>query len=191
MVSQGIPMVLSGDEMGNSQQGNNNAYCQDNEIAWLDWNNLEKNADIFRYFKQIIKFRRMHKVLRYEDHLSHSDYRNLGYPDFSWHGVKAWKPKCGYNNLTAAFMLNGQYVVSEASPEETPDDFIYVAMNMHWEMHGFELPLLPQGKTWHVFANTGMAAPEDIFEPDEEPIIENQHEVLVGPRSIIVLVGKG
>ena len=133
----------------------------------------------------------MHKVLRYEDHLSHSDYRNLGYPDFSWHGVKAWKPECGYNNLTAAFMLNGQYVVSEASPEETPDDFIYVAMNMHWEMHGFELPLLPQGKTWHVFANTGMAAPEDIFEPDEEPIIENQHEVLVGPRSIIVLVGKG
>ena len=65
MVSQGIPMVLSGDEMGNSQQGNNNAYCQDNEIAWLDWNNLEKNADIFRYFKQMIKFRRLHRVLRY------------------------------------------------------------------------------------------------------------------------------
>ena len=83
MVSQGIPMVLSGDEMGNSQQGNNNAYCQDNEIAWLDWNDLEKNADIFRYFKQMIQFRRQHKVLRYEDNLHHTDYRNLGYPDFS------------------------------------------------------------------------------------------------------------
>ena len=112
MVSQGIPMVLSGDEMGNSQKGNNNAYCQDNEIAWLDWNNLEKNADIFRYFKQMIRFRRTHQVLRYEEHLRHQDYRNLGYPDFSWHGTKAWQPECGHNNLTLAFMLNGQYAAN-------------------------------------------------------------------------------
>ena len=186
MVSQGIPMVLSGDEMGNSQQGNNNAYCQDNEIAWLDWNNLEKNADIFRYFKQIIKFRRLHKVLRYEEHLSHNDYRNLGYPDFSWHGVKAWQPDCGYNNLTAAFMLNGRY----AETNGTPDDFIYVAMNMHWEMHGFELPQLPEGMVWHVFANTGMESPADIAEPGKEPLIDSQKEILIGPRSIIILVGK-
>jgi glycogen operon protein len=187
MMSQGIPMVLSGDEMGNSQQGNNNAYCQDNEMAWLDWNNLEKNADIFRYFKQIIKFRRQHKVLRYEDHLRHQDYQGLGYPDFSWHGVKAWQPESGYNNLTVAFMLNGQY----APTDGVPDDFIYVAMNMHWEMHGFEPPQLPDGMAWHVFANTGMPSPDDIFEPDKEPLTENQHEVLVGPRSIIILVGRG
>ena len=183
MVSQGIPMVLSGDEMGNSQQGNNNAYCQDNEIAWLDWNNLEKNADIFRYFKQMIRFRRQHKVLRYEDHLRHQDYLNLGYPDFSWHGVKAWHPENGYNNLTLAFMLNGRYADN--------DDFIYVAMNMHWEMHGFELPQLPDGLAWHVFANTGVETPNDIHEPGEEPLIESNHEVLVGPRSIMVLVGRG
>ena len=188
MVSQGIPMVLSGDEMGNSQKGNNNAYCQDNEIAWLDWNNLEKNADIFRYFKQMIRFRRRHQVLRYEEHLRHQDYRNLGYPDFSWHGTKAWQPECGHNNLTLAFMLNGQYVANTA--EAHPDDFIYVAMNMHWEMHGFELPQLPEGMAWHVFANTGMESPQDIFEPGEEPLTDNQHEVLVGPRSIIILVGK-
>ena len=186
MVSQGIPMVLSGDEIGNSQQGNNNAYCQDNEIAWLDWNNLEKNADIFRFFRRMILFRRLHKVLRYEDHLSHSDFRNLGYPDFSWHGVRAWQPETGHNNLTVAFMLNGLY----AETDGEADDFIYVAINMHWEMHGFELPMLPQGKVWHVFANTGMNAPEDIFEPGQEPVIDNQHEVLVGPRSIIILVGK-
>ena len=186
MVSQGIPMVLSGDEMGNSQQGNNNAYCQDNEIAWLDWNDLEKNADIFRYFKQIIKFRRHHQVLRYEEHLAHSDYLGLGYPDFSWHGVKAWQPETGHNNLTAAFMLNGQY----AKTDGVPDDFIYVAMNMHWEMHGFELPQLPEGMNWYVFAHTGMEPPDDIAELGEEPLTENQHEILVGPRSIMILVGK-
>jgi glycogen operon protein len=186
MVSQGIPMILSGDEMGNSQKGNNNAYCQDNEIAWLDWNDLERNADIFRYFRKIIKFRRMHKVLRYEDNLRHQDYLGHGYPDFSWHGVKAWQPESGHENLTLAFMLNGRY----AETDGVPDDFIYVAMNMHWEMHGFELPQLPQGMAWHVFANTGMATPYDIFEPGEEPVVENQNEVLVGPRSIIVLVGR-
>ena len=168
MTSQGIPMVLSGDEMGNTQRGNNNAYCQDNEIAWLDWNNLEKNADLFNFY------------------LCHSDYRNLGYPDFSWHGVKAWQPWTGYNNLTLAFMLNGQY----ADQDGTPDDFIYVAMNMHWEMHGFELPQLPEDYKWHVFANTEMAPPDDICEPGEEPLVESQDEVLVGGRSIMVLVGK-
>ena len=189
MVSQGIPMVLSGDEMGNSQQGNNNAYCQDNEVAWLDWNNLETNADLFRYFKRIIQFRLLHKVLRYEEHLQHSDYLGLGYPDFSWHGVKAWHPETGHNNLTVAFMLNGQYAATPVVGG-SPDDFIYVAMNMHWEMHGFELPQLPDGMAWHVFANTGVPSPDDISEPGEEPLIENQQEVLVGPRSIIILVGK-
>ena len=83
-------------------------------------------------------------------------------------------------------MLNGLY----AETDGEADDFIYVAINMHWEMHGFELPMLPQGKVWHVFTNTGMNAPEDIFEPGQEPVIDNQHEVLVGPRSIIILVGK-
>ena len=130
----------------------------------------------------MIQFRRQHKVLRYEDHLSHSDYLGLGYPDFSWHGVKAWQPDAGYNNLTAAFTLNGQYADN--------DDFIYVAMNMHWEMHGFELPQLPEGMVWYVFANTGMDTPDDIVEPGAEPLIDCQREVLVGPRSIIVLVGK-
>ena len=179
-------MILSGDEMGNTQYGNNNAYCQDNEIGWLDWNNLEKNADIYNYFRKIIRFRQMHKALRFEYHFGHCDYRNLGYPDFSWHGVKAWHPECGYNNLTAAFMINGCY----AETDGVPDDFIYVAMNMHWDMHGFELPQLPEGFAWHVFANTEMPSPDDICEPGEECLIENQHEILVGPRSIMILVGK-
>ena len=186
MVSQGIPMILSGDEMGNTQYGNNNAYCQDNEIGWLDWTNLQKNEDIYNYFRKIIRFRQAHKALRFEYHFGHCDYRNLGYPDFSWHGVKAWRPDTGYNNLTAAFMLNGRY----AETDGVPDDFIYVAMNMHWDMHGFELPQLPEGMAWHVFANTEMAAPDDICEPGEECMIENQQEILVGPRSIMILVGK-
>jgi glycogen operon protein len=128
-------------------------------------------------------------VLRYDEHLRHQDYLNLGYPDFSWHGVKAWQPETGHNNLTVAFMLNGHYAAAPAVVGSA-DDFIYVAMNMHWEMHGFELPQLPDGLAWHVFANTGMPSPADICAPGEEPLIESQHEVLVGPRSIMILVGK-
>lgn len=186
MVSQGIPMILSGDEMGNTQFGNNNAYCQDNEIGWIDWKNLDKNSDLFNYFQKIICFRLSHKVFRNEYHLGYCDYRNLGYPDFSWHGVKAWQPWTGYNNLTIAFMLNGQY----ADTDGVPDDFIYVAINMHWEMHGFELPQLPEDMAWHVFANTACAKPDDIHEPGKEVLLDNQGEVLVGDRSIMVLVGK-
>jgi glycogen operon protein len=78
-------------------------------------------------------------------------------------------------------MLNGQYA---------NDDFIYVAMNMHWEMHVFELPQLPDKMTWHVFANTGMESPDDISEPGKEPLTESQSEILVGPRSVMVLVGR-
>lgn len=74
--------------------------------------------------------------------------------------------------------------------DRSADEFIYVAMNMHWEMHGFTLPQLPPNMAWFVFANTGMAAPEDIFEPGMEPILKNQREVLVGARSIIILVGR-
>ena len=83
-------------------------------------------------------------------------------------------------------MLNGRYAPTDGKP----DDFIYVAINMHWEMHGFELPQLPQDMAWHVFANTGVLTPQDIFEPGKEPLVESQHEVLVGPRSIIILVGR-
>lgn len=186
MVSQGIPMILSGDEMGNTQWGNNNAYCQDNEIGWIDWNDLQKNADLFRFYQCIIRFRRQHKALRSEYHFGHCDYRGLGYPDFSWHGVQAWHPETGYNNLTAAFLLNGRY----AETDGVSDDFIYVAMNMHWEMHGFELPQLPEGMAWYVFANTAMSVPYDICNPGEEYILDNQNEILVGDRSIMILVGK-
>lgn len=186
MVSQGIPMILSGDEMGNTQFGNNNAYCQDNKIGWLNWDNLEKNVDLYNYFQKIIAFRKQHKVLRHEYHLGYCDYKNTGYPDISWHGVKAWIPDATYNNLTIAFMLNGCY----AETDGVPDDFVYVAMNMHWEMHGFELPQLPEGKFWHIFANTDVAAPFDIVEPGAEILMDNQHEVLVGARSVVILVGK-
>ncbi|MFM7427038.1 MAG: glycogen debranching protein GlgX, partial [Elainella sp.] len=86
MVSQGVPMLLMGDEMGRSQNGNNNTYCHDSELNWLDWNLLRVNAAFFRFVKNCIAFRHRHPVLRNREYFRHEDYLHVGYPDISWHG---------------------------------------------------------------------------------------------------------
>jgi len=185
LVSQGTPMILAGDEMGKTQGGNNNAYCQDNETSWLDWRLLDKNAELHDYFKSIIHFRKAHPALRSCHHFGSNASPN-GYPDISWHGTEAWSCDASPESRALAFLLNGENVKGGTAN----DSFIYVALNMHWEMRGFRLPQLPEGLTWHVAANTDMPAPEDIFEPGEEKRIGDQSEFLVGPRSVVVLIGK-
>jgi len=186
LVSQGTPMVLAGDEFGNTQWGNNNAYCQDNEISWIDWSLLAKNAEIFQFFKKMIAFRMGHPVLRNRGHFRNCDYVGSGYPDISWHGAKAWYADWSGNSRLLAFMLCGRH----AKGGTANDNSIYVAMNMHWEMHGFELPRLPANMSWHVFANTDTHPPQDIWTPGEEKKLGNQSEFLVGPRSVVILVAK-
>jgi glycogen operon protein len=184
MLSRGIPMLLSGDEFGNTQFGNNNAYCQDNQISWLNWDNLKEHGDIFEFTKKLIAFRKDHPVLR----VSHFDsyYTETGYPEISWHGVESWNLDYNASTLTLAVMFCGP--ASKYGTEE--DEYIYIAMNLHWEMHGFELPQLPGDKEWHLAMNTDMPSPEDAWGNGEEVYMENQDEVLVGARSVVVLIGK-
>jgi len=186
MISQGIPMILAGDEIGNTQFGNNNAYCQDNEISWLNWDDKETNIDIFNYFKKIIAFHKAHPVLRNSIHFTHQDYVGSGTPDISFHGTKAWCQDISGTSRLLAVMFCGKH----ARGGTVHDDSIYVAMNMHWEMHGFELPKLPAGMNWYVFANTDVEPPFDIWEVGEEKLLDNQYEFLVGARSMVILVGK-
>ena len=98
LLSRGIPMILSGDELGNTQFGNNNAYCQDNEISWINWDDLKKNNEIFIFFKKMIAFRLAHPVLRGKKHFQERDYMQSGYPDISFHGEKAWYVDWGKKN---------------------------------------------------------------------------------------------
>ncbi|MGB5687355.1 MAG: alpha-amylase family glycosyl hydrolase, partial [Candidatus Electrothrix sp.] len=184
MVSQGVPMILQGDEVGSTKYGNNNTYCHDNELNWLDWSLTEKNSELLRFFKLIIAFRHAHPILRHRHHLSNQDWKGTGYADITWHGTQAWN--ADWNGNVVAFMLNGQYV----EEGDKADDFIYVAMNMHWDALPFELPVLPPEYQWSLSVNTGMAVPEDIFSPGGEPVIEDQRSVLIGGRSIIILVGR-
>jgi isoamylase len=184
LVSQGVPMILMGDEIGRTQSGNNNTYCHDNELNWLDWRLLDSNAHLFRFTQKCISFRHSHPVLRGREHLRGQDFLGSGYPDISWHGTRAWEPDWSGNAL--AFLLCGRY----ARGGSTSDDFIYVAMNMHWETLPFELPGLPVGLKWHVFANTSVPSPEDVHDPGQEPLLTEQQCFLVGARSVAILVGR-
>jgi glycogen operon protein len=186
MVSQGVPMILMGDEVGRTQGGNNNTYCHDSDLNWLDWSLLEANAPLFRFFKNCLAFRHAHPVLRGKTHLRNHDYLGSGYADITWHGVKAWNADWSGTSRTLAFMLCGRH----AKAGSAVDDYIYVALNMYWEPLSFELPGLPRGLNWHMFANTGALSPGDSWEPGTEPVLENQHNFLVSDRSALILVGK-
>ncbi|MEM7110986.1 MAG: glycogen debranching protein GlgX [Chloroflexota bacterium] len=186
LMSQGVPLILMGDEVGHSKDGNNNTYCQDNELNWFNWDLVKQNHDLFRFFKGCIAFRHAHPILRNRVHFTHQDAVGSGYPDISWHSEVAWQANWQDYARTLAFMLCGQH----AHEGYQPDDYIYVGMNMHWESHTFELPRLPVGLRWYIFANTSALPPYDIYEIGEEPLIQDQNRFMMGPRSVIILVGK-
>lgn len=184
LTSQGIPMILMGDEIGRTQRGNNNTYCHDNDLNWMDWSLLEKNHDLFTFVQRLNRFRHLHPVLRNRWHLSGRDYVGSGYPDISFHGERAWSPDWSHDSRTLAFMLCGKH----ARGGTLQDDDLYVMMNMHWEDHAFELPYLSQGRQWHVFVNTGAETPS--VEPGEEVWLKDQRAFWMGARSVAILVGK-
>jgi glycogen operon protein len=186
LVSQGVPMILMGDEVAHTKQGNNNTYCQDNELSWFDWSQLESEADMFTFVKHCISFRKQHRVLRNRFYFQQRDAINSGYPDISWHGAKAWKPDWSDNSRTLSFMLCGEHVPAG----KEPDNYIYVAMNMHWENHTFQLPRLPKERQWHLFMDTSLPSGNEICEPGQERLLSDQNQVLSGARSVIILVGR-
>jgi glycogen operon protein len=187
LVSHGVPMISMGDEVARTQHGNNNAYCHDNELSWFDWRLLEEHQDLRRFFKHLIAFRRTHPVLRPGEHLRNVDYVGSGTADITWHGTRAWAADWSDTSRTIAFMLCGKHAKGGAVKDNT----IYVALNSHWAGLPFQLPKAPADNRWCVFANTGMAAPDDICPPGEEKPCENQQEFLVGPRSVVILVARG
>jgi isoamylase len=186
LTSQGVPMIHMGDEMGHTKQGNNNTYCQDNELSWLDWSLPEKNANFFRFVQNCIAFRHAHPVLRSRQHFEEGNGHHDPGPNITWHGVQAWNADWAPHSRTLAFMVCGESI----SGSDVFDDVVYVAMNMHWENHVFELPRLLMGLKWHLFANTRAPEPGDSFAPGTEPLLSNQRHILIGARSVVVLVAR-
>jgi isoamylase len=184
LTSQGVPMLLAGDEFGRTQQGNNNAYCQDNELSWLDWTLAEKNAELLRFSRALIAFRHAHPGLRSGEHARGTDYVGSGFPDLSWHGTQPWQPDWGPFSRVLAVMWCGRH----AKGGTVHDKHVYLIMNPHWDEHEARLPDLPAGSEWRLFADTAAAAPDDICEPGAERPLIQPWSYLVRPRSTVILV---
>lgn len=186
-LSQGTPVLLAGDEFGNTQNGNNNAYCQDNDTSWLNWKQQKSHQDIYDFVKYVIAFRKAHPVFHMSVEPRVMDYLACGHPDISYHGVKAWCPEFEHFRRQMGVMYCGEY---GKHADGTADDYFFVAYNMHWEPHEFALPHLPKNRRWHVAFHTGESEINGYYEPGQEPLLEKQKHFMVPSRTVIVLIGK-
>lgn len=169
LCSRGAAMFLAGDEFGNSQNGNNNAYCQDNEISWLNWEQLERNREFFDFTRRLIALRKAHPVLRAATAPSH-----CGWKDLSLHNNgKAWNSEFLPETRQIGVLFAGR----DAADEN--DDILLLALNMHWEPHTQQLPAPPQGFCWHLVLHT---SEENPFAPAGF----NSVLLEMGPRSAAV-----
>ncbi len=150
-LSQGIPMLLAGDEFRRTQNGNNNSYCQDNEISWIDWSMLEKNNDIFRFVKYMIEFRKKHPSLRRENFFSGTAYNGNSQPDISWHGEEPFKPDWSVDSHSIAMLINGNYTLKD---DGSPDNDIFIIFNASLESSNYNLPESPSGRKWIIAVDT-------------------------------------
>ena len=174
LTSRGVPMLLSGDEFANTQYGNNNAYCQDSDISYLDWSSLQKNKPLWEYVRELIRLRKAHPVLR--DSGYNFGHNGTGYPELSFHGLHPWDLNESEASLTFAYMYaedNEKYKTDQAS-------FIYVAVNAHWEEHEYELPIIPEHMRWHIALRSDST--------DEEKTCSEVNSLRLSPRSTAVLI---
>jgi len=182
-LSQGVPMLLAGDEFGRTQRGNNNAYCHDNEISWIDWSLPEKNAEMLRFTKQLIAFRKAHPALRRTRFFTGRGSKDSQRPDISWHGVRLSSPDFGPSSRSLAMHLAGEHA-------PRPDCDIYFAANAWTGELEFELPPAPKGSKWLRVIDTALDSPHDIAaEGTEVPILSTRY--VVAPFSCVVLRSAG
>ena len=181
-LSQGTPMLLYGDEMRRTAKGDNNTVFQDNEMNWINWEDLNRNADIHRFTKLIIAFRRRHQFIRDWRYLSGEGEDAPQLRTISWHGTKPNEPDFGGGSRFIAWVL-------EAFKTESRSDVpIYVATNSYWESLTVELPVTPD-RRWYRLIDTSLPVGQDIVYEEEAMFLpEKTYEVQ--PRSTIVLVGR-
>lgn len=177
MIAFGTPMMLMGDEMRRSQYGNNNAYCQDNEISWLDWTLLQYHADIHRFAKMLIAFRSRRDVATENVHLTLNQL--LRQAQLEWHGTALNRPDWGDDSHSIAF------TVKSLRERFT----IHAMLNAYWQPLIFELP--PAGEqrngNWRRWIDTSSPSPDDICAWEKAPTVSGSSFV-VEARSLVLLV---
>jgi glycogen operon protein len=178
LLALGVPMLLMGDEVRRTQEGNNNAYCQDNEISWFDWALLDKHSDLLRFIKGLIRFRLGLSIYRYDRGLSLVQL--LRRSGLRWHGVKLNWPDWSHHSHSLAFSVQGQR------------GSFHLIMNAYWEPLDFQLPPPPPGSPdgWRRVIDTALDSPEDFCPWDEAPAVEGS-TYPAQPRSLALLLAAG
>jgi len=175
-IAQGTPMLLMGDEVRRTQRGNNNAYCQDNELGWFDWSLVEKNADLLRFTKNLICFSQKKAIFKIENILATTE--DIDDPHIAWHGTQINKPDWSKDSHSLAFTL------FHPQAKET----IHVMVNAFWETLKFQLPTLKE-QSWYKVVDTSSVSPKDFCKAGEGEVIDRSI-MKVRDRSIVVLVAK-
>lgn len=173
LLSPGTPVIMAGDEFCNSQNGNNNAYCQDNEIGWVDWSKFEANVEMYQLVQALTAFRKAHKAFRRDHAPKFTDYKSVGNPDVSYHGQNAWKLETDDFRKQLGVMYCGDYAPLE---DGSSDATFYVAYNMHWGIHYLGLPRLPHGYVWKAIYDTS----------GDRAVVKDRLRVQMPPHSIVI-----
>ena len=173
--SRGTPMFLAGDEFCNSQFGNNNPYCQDNEISWLNWGMIEKYRDVYDFFKYMIAFRKAHPVIRRT-----TEPCSCGFPDVSFHNEQPWNHDYDYESRFVGVMFAGK-------KESGEDDIVFIAVNAFWETTSVELPRLPESMDWVLAVDTGNAIPPSYHSDNTPALTSVKGMIQLQPRSVALL----
>ena len=176
LLSQGVPMLLAGDELLNTQRGNNNCYCQDNELSWIDWNMTQQNADMLRFVQLMIALRKRHASIMRRRFLTGKFVNSRGMAEIQWHGAEINKPLWDdFNIKVLAFTLAGI---------ETDESDLHVAMNMSDQQVIIELPVVVD-HAWCLALDTSLKSPQDIVLPrDQKPVCENFYPI--NGRTVVV-----
>jgi glycogen operon protein len=170
-------MMLAGDELLRTQRGNNNAWCQDNAVSWLDWSLQSANADFFRFCREVIALRKRHPAFRRRTFLSPGDV--------TWHGTEVNRPDFSSTSRALAMALDGRRTGRE------PDRDFYLAFSAAAGPLSFAIPAAPQGRPWRRLIDTALASPLDVVGPGEGPIIHAGSRYNMAPFSMIVLMSEG
>lgn len=174
LCSRGAAMFLAGDEFCNTQFGNNNPYCQDNEVSWLDWSLLEKNQEIFRFCRDMIALRKAHPCIT-----ENLEPASTNFPAVSIHNAFPWHTDCHPDTRVIGILFSGKH------PKTGADDMVFLGINTFWENQKIQMPDLPEHLYWHIACNTALPhADPPIYQTQSS--WEGCTNIWAAPRSVIV-----
>ncbi len=186
LFSSGTPMILAGDEVLRSQRGNNNAYCQDNELSWFDWKDAERNPDMLAFFRKAIAFTKKYTILQRRKFFTGKDEDGDAIPDIRWFGPDLEWPRWDDPELrTVCYLLDGG-----EEPSEEGEYMLFLVLNADWRPQTVRVPPLTAGRKWRRVVDTSLPAGEDFLDPGREIPIAPPDSYAAAPRSVVVLLGR-